>query len=191
MNKIAKVISIIGHPLLLLPIIIGLVLISLEGITYSIQSLAILIGIAILPITIWMFIKSKNGSYTNFDVSNQLQRRTLFPFIIVFLLLTTFTLYFTNKPKYLCLGLFIGTGLITISFLVNYKIKSSLHVSLNSYMAICVSVINIPVSIILFLFTILIGWSRVKLKRHTILEVCIGLILGSIAGFIFLNSYQI
>ncbi|WP_298426548.1 phosphatase PAP2 family protein [uncultured Kordia sp.] len=190
MNKIAKVISIVGHPLLFLPILIGLTLISLEGIRTSIQSLGILAGLSIIPTTIWVFIKTKNGSYTNFDVSNQRQRRTLFPFIIILLTLTTFVLYITNMPEYLCLGLLICTGLILISFFVNFKIKSSLHVSMTAYAALCISFISISLSIGLFLFTISIAWSRVVLKRHSVLEVCTGLLLGSIAGFIFINMYQ-
>jgi dienelactone hydrolase/membrane-associated phospholipid phosphatase len=188
MNKIAKVISIIGHPLMFIPAVTGLILILLEGVKTGLQSFGILIGLAILPITIWMFVKSKSGFYTNFDVSNRRQRVTLFLFIILFLLVTTLTLYITGQPKYLCFSLLIGTGLITISFFVNYIIKSSLHVSLNAYLAICIGIINIPLSIGLFLFTLIIGWSRIVLKRHSILEVCIGLVLGVISGFGFIKS---
>lgn len=187
MNSIARIISIVGHPLITVPLITGIILIQLEGNTTGLKSLGILLALSILPATIWMYVKSRKGSYTNFDVSNQKQRSSLFVFILVLLTLTTILLYVTDQPNYLNLGVLIATCLITISFFVNYSIKSSLHVSLNTYMALSLSLLNISVAIGLFVFTIIIGWSRIVLKRHTFTEVCIGLLLGIVAGVVFLQ----
>lgn len=185
LNKVASVVSAIGHPLIMTPLIIGLILIWFEGYNLGIRGVSIILCLTIFPTAIWMFVKSKYGVNTNFDVSNQRQRIRLFVFTLPLLLITTLILYITNKPEYLYIGFLIGTSLFTISFLANYFIKSSLHVSINSYMAISISLINIPFSLALLFLTLIVAWSRLVLKRHSIIEVCVGLFLGVVFGIFF------
>jgi membrane-associated phospholipid phosphatase len=45
---------------------------------------------------------------------------------------------------------------------------------------------NFEIGIVVFLFTGLLSWSRVKLGRHTIKEVLFGLSIGTLIGLIML-----
>jgi len=71
-----------------------------------------------------------------------------------------------------------ATILVLISQVVNLFIKSSLHVSLNIYLSFLVMTLNLKIGILLFLFTGLLGWSRIELGRHTLKEVLAGGVIG-------------
>ena len=81
----------------------------------------------------------------------------------------------------------VGGGLMTLSFLTNFKIKSSLHTSLNCYLAACVFQIDSVVGIILFVMTLVVAWSRIILKRHTLSEVVMGFLVGAIASVVLIH----
>jgi membrane-associated phospholipid phosphatase len=133
-----------------------------------------------------MYLKSKNGSYSNFDVSDKKQRRSLFVFAIPFLVIVTTVLFLTHQPEKTCYGVLFATLLVVISQLVNFFIKSSLHVSLTLYLAFLAIPINLAFGFSLMFLCIFIGWSRVVLKRHSIKEVIVGAIIGLSIGAIML-----
>ena len=177
-QKIANFISIIGHPLLTIPIFIAIVMFANENAKKAFYISFLIIGCVFVPIILRMYIKSKNGTYTNFDVSDKKQRKTLFIFIIPLLVIVTFILFKTHQNNNLCKTILFATILVFISQVVNLFIKSSLHVSLNIYLSFLVMTLNYKIGIILFLFTGLLGWSRIVLGRHTLKEVLVGGAIG-------------
>jgi len=187
MIKLAKIISIIGHPLLTIPVFIIIVMFKFNSFSKAISISSIIIGCIFIPLILWMYIKSKNGTYTNFDVSDKTQRRSLFVFAIPLLLIVTTILFATHQSINLCISVLFALILTIISQIVNIYIKSSLHISLNIYLAALIFTVDYKVSIIVFLFTGLLCWSRVKLKRHTIKEVVFGLIIGLFISLIMLK----
>ena len=72
---------------------------------------------------------------------------------------------------------------MTLSFLSNFMIKSSLHTSLNCYLAGSVFIIDKGLGLALFILTLAVAWSRIILKRHTKGEVAMGFLIGFIAIF--------
>lgn len=177
-QKIANFISIIGHPLLTIPIFIAIVMFANENAKKAFYISFLIIGCVFVPIILRMYIKSKNGTYTNFDVSDKKQRKTLFIFIIPLLVIVTFILFKSQQNNNLCMTILFATILVFISQVVNLFIKSSLHVSLNIYLSFLVMTLNYKIGIILFLFTGLLGWSRIVLGRHTLKEVLVGGAIG-------------
>ncbi len=147
-----------------------------------VQELSLMIGCLFLAATLWVYLKFRNGSYSNFDVSVQKQRKSLYLFVIPLLIITSLILYITNQPTFIFQAFVVGSLLMITSFILNFFLKTSLHVSLNTYLAASVFIIDSPIGIGLFLFTLLIAWSRIHLKRHTIQEVLSGFITGLIYG---------
>ena len=186
MNKAANFISIIGHPLLTFPLFILIVMFGFKGFTEASLVSALIIGGIFIPATIWMYTMSKNGSYTNFDVSDRKQRKSLFLFVIPLLVVVTIILFATNQSKNLCISVLLALILTVVSQFVNFYVKSSLHVSLNIYLAALVFTVNVEIGIFVLLFTALLSWSRVKLGRHTIKEVLFGLSVGTVMSLIML-----
>lgn len=175
---LAKFISTVGHPLLTLPVFILTAMLSSGHSKHSILISIVIIGGIFIPLILRMFIKSRNGSYTNFDVSNQKQRYSLFTFAIPLLSCVTLLLFLTHQSINLNISILFALLLAILSYIINFRIKSSLHVSLNIYLSALIFTTNAKLGIFVFLFTALLGWSRVKLGRHTFKEVVCGAIIG-------------
>ena len=187
MKKIATFISIVGHPLLTIPLFILIVLFGNEDSSRAAPISFLIIGCVFIPVTIRLYIKSRNGSYTNFDVSDKIQRRSLYLFVVPLLLIVTIILFATNQSRNLCLGVLFALLLLILSQAINYFVKSSLHVSLNIYLSALIFTVNFKAGVAALLFTALISWSRVKLGRHSVKEVLFGLLIGTIISLILLK----
>jgi len=186
MNKAANFISIIGHPLLTFPLFIVIVMFGFKGFNEAALVSSLIVGGIFIPVILWVYLKSKNGSYTNFDVSDRNQRKSLFLFVIPLLIVVTVILFATNQSRNLCISVLFGLILTVISQFINFFVKSSLHVSLNIYLAALIFTVSFEIGIAVLLFTGLLSWSRIKLGRHTIKEVLFGLSTGAIISLIML-----
>jgi hypothetical protein len=177
-QKLAKLISIIGHPLLTIPVFVIIVLFSTEKFEKALSISFLIIGCVFVPLILRLYLKSKNGSYTNFDVSDRKQRKSIFIFILPLLIIVTYLLFKKQENSGLCMSVLFATILVFVSQMVNLFIKSSLHVSLNIYLSFLVMTVNFRIGLFVFLFTILLGWSRIVLGRHTLKEVLSGGAIG-------------
>jgi len=187
MKKIANFISITGHPLLTIPVFILIVMFGSEVASNASLISFLIIGCVFIPMILWMYLKAKNGTYTNFDVSNKTQRKSLFLFAVPLLIVVTVILFVTHQSKNLCVSVLFALILLVISQIVNFFIKSSLHVSFNIYLASLIFTQNYKIGIVVLLYTGLISWSRVKLGRHTLKEVIVGLFIGIVISVIMLK----
>ncbi|MPS72729.1 MAG: ABC transporter permease [Chryseobacterium sp.] len=135
----------------------------------------------IIPTALWIYRNVKMGNYTNMDVSNRKQRHSLYIFIIISTIVFLAVDYFLHKEiDWTVLMLCILLILMQIS---NFYIKSSMHTSLNIYVSALFFAIDPIIGIFWFLLAVLIGITRVILKRHTVKEVLSG---GGIAIFVSL-----
>jgi len=135
----------------------------------------------IIPTALWIYRNVKKGNYTNMDVSNRKQRHSLYIFIIISTIVFLAVDYFLHKEiDWTVLMLCILLILMQMS---NFYIKSSMHTSLNIYVSALFFAIDPIIGIFWFLLAVLIGITRVILKRHTVKEVLSG---GGIAIFVSL-----
>lgn len=185
-HKIATVISTAGHPLITIPLYVIIVMFAFEEPKRAAFVSLLIVGGIFIPLSIRLFIKSRNGSYTNFDVSDRQQRKSLFVFVLPLLIVVTFILYKTGQPNGIFLSVLFATILTAVSQVVNYFIKSSLHVSLSIFLSCLMMPLFFNLAIIMLLFTGIIGWSRVVLGRHTKQEVYFGVCVGTIISVIML-----
>lgn len=185
-HKIATAISTVGHPLITIPLYVIIVMFAFEDPKRAAFVSLLIVGGIFIPLSLRLFIKSRNGSYTNFDVSDRQQRKSLFVFVLPLLIVVTFILYKTGQPKGIFLGVLFATILTAVSQVVNYFIKSSLHVSLSIFLSCLMMPLFFNLAIIMLLFTGTIGWSRIVLGRHTKQEVYFGACVGTIISGIML-----
>ncbi len=186
MKKVANFISIIGHPLLTIPLFILVVLFGSESFSKATMNSLLIIGCIFIPLIVWMYLKSKNGSYTNFDVSDRIQRKSLFRFAIPLLVVVNVVLFATHQSKNLSISALFALILLVVIQVINLYVKSSLHVSFTIYLAALIFTVNYKIGIVALLFTGLLMWSRVKLERHTIKEVWFGLVTGIVISLLML-----
>lgn len=192
-QKIAKIISVLGHPLLTIPVYTIIITFSVYDYSKAFFVSFIIVGCIFLPITFWNYFQTKRGRYTNFDVSVQKDRDSMYLFAIPVLTLALIIFYFTHQSNALILNILFALILLVASYLVNFFIKCSGHVSLTIFLSFMLMPVNFVASIFILFCSILIGWSRVVLKRHTIKEAIIGMFLGLIVGIsmlYFLNFFR-
>ena len=185
-EKNANFISVLGHPLLSISLFSILSLFNFESIEKASLISALIICVVIIPTTIKMYRGKKDGVYTNFDVSDKLERQSWYKYVLTLLFIVTLILFLTQQSLTLRLSVLFFFLLLLTSQIVNNFIKSSLHVSFNIFIAFLILPMNSIVALLLFLFVPIIAWSRLKLKRHTRKEIIVGASIGLFWGFLSL-----
>ena len=134
-TKLANTLSTIGHPLLTVSLFSIISLFNFESIQKAAIISTIIIGVVIIPTTIKMYLGKKSGLYTNFDVSDKIERQSWYKYVLILLFVVTLVLFLTDQSLTLRLSVLFFFLLLLTSQIVNNSIKSSLHVSFNVFIA--------------------------------------------------------
>lgn len=188
-SKIAKYLSVIGHPLLTIPIFVVSTLFYYEDFNRALLPSTLIVFGIIVPLIIKMYISERKGVYKNFDVSDREERKSWYFYAIALLSITVIILFVTDQPRTIRFGFLLSALLLLTSQIVNYYIKSSLHVSFNIFLSFLIIPINIYIAFLFFLFVFFIAWARVYLRRHTIKEIITGVVIGLIFGLLLLATF--
>jgi hypothetical protein len=184
-RSIARVISTLGNPLVLSFLVAIYVNFSTLEWAQALERTAILAGCGIVPIFWYINRKVGQGNYADHDVSARTKRPTLYLFSLSVLLVMIAILHFTGQPRAVVNGAWAAWTLAAVSFLINFKAKTSLHTGYAFLIGFLALSAHFGVGVGLIAFAFLVGWSRVALRRHTLLEVFIGATLGSSIGAVF------
>ena len=141
--------------------------------TEAFKNLLWMVILVIIPIFGWIFWNVKTGRYTNMDVSDRKQRNSLYLFNVFIVSIYIAFLYFTQQNFDLILIIIFVMALMLIMHFSNFFIKSSMHTSFNVFVSALFFSLNIYFGLFWLFLTILVGISRVILKRHTVKEVII------------------
>lgn len=142
-----------------------------------------LLLILILPSVIWIFWNVKKGRYTNMDVSNREQRKSLYIVLVVLFLIYLGFEYI--QDRYIDYQILFLLVLIIIMQISNLYIKSSMHTAINIFVAFLFLTFDVRWAIVWFILSAIIGITRIILKRHTLAEVISGAVLGSLVGLAY------
>lgn len=182
--RASKLISDLFNPLVSLCIFF--VYMSIES--YSLQDALMhflpLLLIIILPVVIWITWHVKTGRYTNMDVSNRVQRFSLYFFITACVLAYMAFNYIKNGQVDLVI-LFILILLLTMQ-ISNYFIKSSMHTAFNVFVAALFFATDMWWGIAWTGIAALVGITRVIVGRHTSKEVFMGAGIAVVVSFLYL-----
>ncbi|AZA76341.1 ABC transporter permease [Chryseobacterium sp. G0186] len=138
----------------------------------------------IVPVIIWLVWNVKTGRYTNMDVSNRVQRKTLYIFIAVCVI--AYLIFNYIKNGYIDLVMLFILILLFSLQISNFFIKSSMHTSFNVFVAALFFTLNWKMGLIWLGIAVLVGVTRVILKRHTVKEVFMGAGIAFMVSFIYL-----
>ncbi|WP_284464933.1 phosphatase PAP2 family protein [Chryseobacterium sp.] len=184
LHKTSKVISDFFNPLVSL--IIFFVYMSIREYTAKesfLYFLPVLLMI-IIPVVVWLVWNVKTGRYTNMDVSNRVQRKTLYIFIAACVI--TYLVFNYIKNGYIDLVMLFILILLFSLQVSNFFIKSSMHTSFNIFVAALFFTLDWKMGLIWLGIAILVGVTRVILKRHTVKEVFMGAGIAFVVSFIYL-----
>lgn len=183
-HKISKVISDFFNPLVSLFIFYVYMSVREYSLKDSLFYFIPILLITIIPVVIWLIWNVKTGRYTNMDVSDRVQRKTLYIFVAGCLMSYLIFHYIRNGYIDLVM-LFILVLLITMQ-ISNFFIKSSMHTSFNIFVAALFFTLDWRMSLIWLGIATLVGITRVILKRHTVKEVFMGAGIAFLVSFVYL-----
>lgn len=184
MDKLARFFSVLGHPLLVGPAYVGFMAFDRLSSTQALLLTGMVLGIVTIPIIVHNVYKVKKGAYTNFDVSQREQRKDFYPFLLGLFVCINVLIYLSDFPREVSVQTGIFTGMLVLSFAINYILKASLHTAILFYICFSLLYLDLPWVLVLLLLAILTAWSRVYTQKHQLCEVLVGGVLGAIFGFL-------
>lgn len=143
--------------------------------------------ITIVPISSWIIYNVRTKKYTNLDVSDRKQRKSLYFFIEGAMIVYLFFVYL--KYERIDMALLFLLILLIVMQISNYFIKSSMHTAINIFVAALFFTLTPIYGLIWLILSILVGISRIILKRHTPTEVLSGAVIAGIVSFIYLYTH--
>jgi membrane-associated phospholipid phosphatase len=170
--RIARIISAVAHPFVLIPLTIALS-------TRNLRWTATVAAVTILPMLLVIFWNVRRGVWSDMDVSRRDQRSSLYWVAIPLLVLAA---VFLDVPRSSLRGMLAVAAILVAGLVGNRFLKTSVHMMLGTFCAVILTrvypwspVVSLPILAAL-------AWSRWRLERHTPTEIAVGLGLGAAAG---------
>lgn len=184
--RLGRALSIAGHPFILTPLAV-----AIATWRESARSRLVILGLlaaAMLAVAIHVVRRHRRGEVADIDVSDREQRPAVFRVAIGSLVVVMLALHFTGANPAAFRGAAVATGLFVASAIANVRVKVSLHSAFAMLAAGIVWPASRPAGIAFAVAACVIGWGRVAYRRHTPLEVALGLSLGAVAAASFVLS---
>lgn len=179
MAVIARWISILAHPFVMVALLVGSTIPPAE----VPRSFALVAVAAILPVGILMALQVRRGSWANVDASNQSERPLLFVVATTSLVALLVSLFLLRPQSILLKGTIAVLAMLVLSAITSRWLKVSLHMAFASFATAALLLLGSLVGAGLLLVLPLIAWSRLYLRRHAPSELVAGVIVGAATGF--------
>lgn len=178
-TKLAIFISRLFDPIIEAPLILWLAArLTVTNLSWQKIYLISLFFISLLPALCFLFFLKKK-IITDWNVTKREERYGIFSFTFLSIVICLTTFYLLNEKVLLLFYLKLFLPII-IFFLITFFWKISGHMLVNT-MFILLTYLYYNKSIILYLAIILlllVGWSRINLKKHTLAQVVCGSLLA-------------
>lgn len=180
--RIAQWISRIGHPFVLPLVALLLVTLHVVPPAQALGIVALTAATITVPVLIYTRREVRARRWTDYDVSIRTDRYRLYPLILALCGLSGLAFWLLDGPAFMLHGILAGAVLTFAAMLINLWLKISLHAALATLCGLVILALNLWIGVGACMFAALICWSRVVLRRHTLLEVVAGALLGGVVG---------
>lgn len=183
-TRIARAISWVGHPLVIVSISLGIIVAERLANRVGVSVLLALILAVVLPTAVLLIRGVHSGRWSDADVSIRTERVRFYPPAILLSLGGIGTLMFLHAPGFIVRGALVTLGLLVASAFLNRMIKISLHGMFAFYCTVVLLAIGFQVALGMLILALLVVWSRLRLRRHTPIEMLLGVIMGCLGGIL-------
>ncbi len=186
MKNIAKFISTVGNPLSLGLFFTFCYYLNVKNNSEKPYLVWVSVACVLAPLLAFVIYKVRKRQFADYDVSDRNKRKQVYLVFMVSLFILILISIFLKFPID---GIKIQGAIfiqIIASYLINQKLKVSMHTSFSFLFAYLFYPLNSQIAFVLFAFGFLNGASRLVLRRHTIMEVLAGFILGNTIGLLYL-----
>ena len=177
-TQIARAISWIGHPLVFVSASLGIVVICRLATRVGVLVLLALIIAVVLPTALLLVRGVRSGRWSDADVSVHTERASFYPPAILLSLGGIISLLLLRAPGFIVQGAVVTLALLVMAAIINRWIKISLHTMFAFYCAVILFRISLASGTIALLLALLVFWSRLRLRRHILIDVVLGSVLG-------------
>ena len=159
---------------------------SQDQLTAFIYACITLFFLSVGPL-LYIIIGVRLGKLSDIDVSRRSQRVGPFIFGIVSVMIGWLVLALTNGPRNLQTVMIITVFSGIIMMAITFWWKISMHASSLGGVATMLTVLYGAVMLPLFVLLVLVSWSRVVLRRHTVTQVIAGSLAGIVLSLVILK----
>ena len=184
-HRLARIVSILGHPLVSLPVA-ALLLAAHQGAGPARLSVLVLglgaIALGVMGYSRWQVRRQR---WRHVDASGRGERRSLNRFLLLVFAVATLATWAWAPQREFALGLALSALLIAAAMLSARWCKLSLHVAFAMYAAVLLVQLSWLACAAGILFVAAVAWSRLVLDRHAPRDLVAGAISGLLAGLAF------
>jgi hypothetical protein len=184
--RLARLISILGHPLLTLPLAVLALMAAHNPAGDNARLHATAIGMALVATGVMGYSgwQVKRERWTHVDASAPRERMMLNRGLLLLLTTLTALAAWRGMPE-LALGLALSAALILIAMASIRWCKLSLHVAFAAYAAGLLWALSPIATVAAGAFTATIAWSRLRLSRHRPRDIAAGALAGIAAAITY------
>jgi hypothetical protein len=180
-HTIARALSIVGHPGLLVPFALSASA-AVAGRSAQTAILGAAVG-AVLALIGFAFClwRVRIGAWQHIDASRPQERIEMNTLLLVLLFGSALLLILADEAAFVVLGLVFGGVMVVVAVLLRHRMNLSLHVA---FAAFATSLLwpNLWALTGGAAFTLALAWSRLELHRHANIEVRLGFLVGVLTG---------
>lgn len=183
-RSLARGVSLIGHPLLLLPVA-ALALMAARGASDGtlLRVAAVFVGLAAM-LLLWSHRQVTRRRWAHIDASAPAERRTLNLALLAVLAACTGLAWLRGMPV-LALGAALAGAMVLLALLLRAHCTLSLHLAFASYAAGLAWAASPVLGAVFAVLAASVAWSRLHLARHTPRDLLAGGFAGAAAAACF------
>jgi len=184
-RALARTVSIVGHPLCVVPMASIVAMASHGALSRVLWASAIFfISLSLIVLTFaWWQVRA--GRWQHMDAFQVGERRSFNYFLAPLLFIAAVISFRQSQPIGLTVGLVVSGCLAVLAILFSAWIKVSLHVAFAVYSTALLWYTGLWLVAIGLCLAAAVAWSRLELRRHTLVEVLLGGLVGAVAGLLF------
>jgi hypothetical protein len=176
--KIARWVSIIGHPFVTILFLIAVETFHRTNAQQSWLTIAVTAIVVVLPLFWFMRRQVRRGRWKDVDASERSGRPAFYTVAIIVTAILAIWLLAMPSTRTLARGAVGVLLLLMIGGAGNAFLKTSLHVAFATFVAVNLFFVDLSLGVAAGIFVPLLAWARLTMTRHTIVEVIAGVVLG-------------
>lgn len=182
MRAIARWVSILGHPIAMVAIMVTAVSMRHGSSGQASRIVGIVLLLSAAPAALLMILQVRRGAWENVDASNPHERPTLL--MTIALGLAALVIYFClAHPQSFMMRGAVGTLAMLAACAISARwLKVSLHMAFATLATTTLVLLGSPIGWVLLPLLPVLAWSRLLLLRHRATEVVAGFLVGLVTG---------
>ncbi len=184
-DRFARIISVLGHPLLVLPAALALPVALHDGDPRTLRTMLVAFALFAALMFGWSWLQVRRKRWAHVDASQPSERRSLNRTLLIAITAGALLAWRGLSTPDLGLALTLSAGIVAVAMLSARMCKLSLHVAFALYAAGLLWPLGSIAVGAGCGFACMVAWSRLRLSRHLPRDLVAGASAGLLAAVIY------